>query len=50
MKQDQKQNKPEVKKVCPFDPDLKCEDCLLYIQVPGWPGEFKCAFILSAIK
>jgi len=48
---EKKQNKPVKKeRACPFDKTLKCEDCRLFIQIPGFKGKFECAFILSAIR
>ena len=40
--------KVEKEKVCPFD--KKCEECLLYIEIPGFKDQRECAFIISAIK
>lgn len=32
------------KKVCPFNPDLKCEDCRLYLA-SGHGRPSKCVFV-----
>ena len=41
-------------KSCPFNPDLKCEDCRLWIEVPlkylYGAGKMGCAFILAAVR
>jgi len=52
-KQNSQQNKPDrTEKICPFNfnSDLKCENCRLYVQIPGFKGEFECALILAAIR
>jgi len=37
-------------KSCPFNPDLKCEDCRLWVKVPYGDGKRDCAFILAAVR
>jgi len=37
-------------KSCPFNPDLKCEDCRLWVKVPYRDGKRDCAFVLSAVR
>jgi len=53
MNQQQKktQNKAIKKeKICPFNSDLKCEDCRLWVEVPYGAGLMQCALILAAVK
>ncbi len=40
----------ETVKFCPLRVDMKCENCRLYIEIPGFKGERECAFIISAVK
>ena len=35
---------PEEKLLCPFNPNLACEDCRLYIKFAGGRGEKTCVF------
>ena len=47
----QKQNKPVKKeRACPFDKTLKCKNCRLFIEIPGYPDIHRCALIQAAIK
>jgi len=39
----------QTEKLCPFG-KLACKDCRLFIQIPGFKGEFECAFILAAVR
>jgi len=38
----------EKKKICPFNPDLECEDCRLYIHYTDGRQNKVCAFIRVA--
>lgn len=48
---DREQKIEEEKKLrCPFDKDLACESCLLFIPYEGGLGQRACSFIITAGK
>lgn len=46
MENQKKTEKKELR--CPFDKDLKCEDCRLFRAYPGSQGQRLCVFIRMA--
>lgn len=48
LKESNKAKKKELR--CPFDKDLKCEDCRLYQPYTGGKGERRCVFLRMNIE
>ena len=50
MTMEQKTKKKKKEKVCPFNENLKCEDCRLFVTFFGGNGQKACAFQIMAGK
>ncbi len=42
---EQKTKEKEKEKVCPLNPELRCEDCKFYQPYPGGRGKKACLFM-----
>lgn len=45
MDNSEKKTEKEKPKQCPFDRNLLCEDCRLFVAFPGSEGQKVCTFI-----